>query len=88
MRTQINVASRQVIQRPIKLKNTPTYFTHTVMQIMQDIYLTGALSPQNLNSSMALRYTGVQLINPRNPKVVPMQKIRSMYKGALYQNWI
>ena len=86
MRTHINVASRQVIQRPRKLKNTPTSFTHTLMHIIQDISLTGALSPQNFNSSMALPYTGVHTINPRNPKAVPMKKIRSMYTGALYKN--
>ena len=50
--------------------------------------LIPTLSPQNLNCSMEPPHTGVQMINPRNTKAVPMQKLRSMYKGELYQNWI
>ena len=52
MKAHINVSSKQVIQKSTKIRNNPTSSIHIVIQIMKEIYLTDALSNQQLTSSM------------------------------------
>ena len=58
MRSQINVSSNQVVHILTKNKNTPTSFLHIVMQVVNGIFMTGSLSPQQLTSSMLPSLTG------------------------------
>ena len=48
----IIVTSKQDIQKSAKIRNTPTSFTHMVMQIMMEISLIDIHSHLNLISSM------------------------------------
>ena len=50
MRAYFNFSSSQVIQISTKHKNITTYHTHTVMNIMLEISVTGVLSPHQLTS--------------------------------------
>ena len=52
VRSHINYFSKQVMHKSTKIRKNPTSSTHIVMQIMQEIFLTGALSPQQLTSSV------------------------------------
>ena len=61
MRAQANVSSGQVVLRSTKHRNIPTPLTHTLMKIKQEIFPTGAPSPQYLISSMQPSYTGVTI---------------------------
>ena len=68
-----NFTLKQVMQI-LKNRNTPTSYTHILMQIMQDISVAGDISSQHLNYLMSPYYTGVLGNNPRHKDAVPMQK--------------
>ena len=51
-----------------------TSLTHTVIQIILDISVTGDMSPQQITSLMALSYNGVPRNNTRHQEAVPMRK--------------
>ena len=53
------------------------------MHIMHKIFLTGALSPQKITSSMVLSLTGVTRNNPKHPKAALMHK-QEQYKQVCY----
>ena len=72
MRAQINVSSNSVLQISTKISNAQTFFTHTATQIMHDIFMMGAPSPQHFTSSMVPSLTGAPRKNPKNPRTVPM----------------
>ena len=57
-----------------KTTNTPTYFTHIVMQIMHEIFLTGAMSHQQLTYSMVPSFTGAPRNNLRLAEAFTVQK--------------
>ena len=80
MRSHINFSSSHVVQRSTEPNNTPIIFTHTATRITQEIFLTSALSPQQLTFSMAPPYTGVTIINKRHHKIVTMQKNSELYR--------
>ena len=48
MIAHINIYSKQVTQKSAKPRNTITPSTHIVTQIIIEIFLKGALSPQHL----------------------------------------
>ena len=72
MRSHINVSSNQVVQISTKTRNTPILFTHNVMHIMHEIFLTGALSHQQFTSSMVPSLNVVPGKNLKHPEAAPM----------------
>ena len=74
MRANTNVYSKKAVIRPSKQINDINSFTHTVMQITQDISPKGDPSPQHLTFSMALSYTGIPGKDQRHSKSVTMKK--------------
>ena len=74
MKFHINGSPRHVVQISTKLRNNLTFFSHTVTWIMQEIYLTGTLSYQQLITSMELSSASFTIKNSRYPKAVPMRK--------------
>ena len=74
MRAHINVSSKQIMHRLTKISNTQTAFTHIVMHIILEIFLTEDLSPQHINYSTVTPLTGVSGNNPRHTESGTMQK--------------
>ena len=74
MRAHLNIYSRQVVQRYTKHNNNSTSLTYNVIHIMQDISVTGNLSPRQLILSMAPSYTVVLEKNNRHQESVTMRK--------------
>ena len=74
MRAHVNFYSKQVLHILTKNRNTTTSFAHIVLQIMHIIFMTGALSTQQLNSPTVLSLNGAPRKNPRHPEAVPMHK--------------
>ena len=74
MKAHINVSLEQQIQKTTKTRNTPTFSTYIVMQIMLEIYLTDDQSHQQIIHSMVPSLTSVTINNLRPLELVPMQK--------------
>ena len=74
MRSPFKVSLRHVVHKYTNHENIPTSFTHTVVQIMQEISLTGSPSPQRTTSSISLSWTGVTRNNRRHTNEVPIHK--------------
>ena len=72
--SHINVSSKKVMHKRTKIRNNLTSSTHIFINITKEIYLTGALSPQHLTSSMVPSLTGFPVNNPRHLEAVPIQK--------------
>ena len=73
-RVPINVTSNQEMQKSAKLRNTPTSFTHIVMQIMQEISMTDAQSPPQFIYLMIPSSIGDPINILKNPESVQMHK--------------
>ena len=65
MRAHINVSSKHVVW--IKIRNTPTFFVHFVMQVMHKIFMTGDLSPQQITYSIVSSLNDVPRNNMKHP---------------------
>ena len=66
MKSHINDYSNQWMHKSTKICNTSTSSINFVMQIMQYIYLTDALSYQHFTTSMVTFFTGVAGNNLRH----------------------
>ena len=81
MKDHINFTSKQEIQKSTKFRNTQTFSIHILVQIMQEIFLTGYISHKQLNSSMELSLTGAPKYNMRPQDAVPHQNwMRKFFK--------
>ena len=82
MRSQINVYSKKVVHRLTKISNTPTFLTHILIQIMYEIFLRGALPPQEFTYYMLTSFTGDTRNNMKLTEVFPMQKQRQFIQAC------
>ena len=83
----INVSSNQVMQKSTEISNTPTFSTHIVMQIMQEIFLAGDMSPRNLTSSIVPSLTGAKIKSDTHRSSYNVLT-KEMYTGVIDKNWI